>query len=126
MEKLIVKGSKDLPEVSLDAESGILNISGRSLPAEAQDIYVPVLEWVDEYAKKPKEETVLNFELEYCNSFSKKFVLEILNKMRDMKDNGNNVIINWHYEEDDDETLEEANIYQQLSGVEINAIPIKG
>ena len=125
MEKLIVKGSKDLPEVSLDAESGILNISGRSLPAEAQDIYVPVLEWVDEYAKKPKEETVLNFELEYCNSFSKKFVLEILNKMRDMKDNGNNVIINWHYEEDDDETLEEANIYQQLSGIEINAIPIK-
>jgi len=125
MEKLFIKGSEDLPKVSLDAESGILNISGRSLPEETQDIYGPILGWIDEYAKKPREETVINFELEYCNSFSKKFVLEILNKMYDLKDNGKSVTINWHYLEDDEEMLEEGKVYEQLAGLKINTILIK-
>ena len=51
MTKLIIKETHETPAVSLDAESGILEIKGRSLADDIRYFYKPILSWIDNYKK---------------------------------------------------------------------------
>ena len=48
MEVIKIKGSDDTPNVILDAENGMMQISGRSLPEDVAAFYEPILDWFDE------------------------------------------------------------------------------
>jgi len=104
-----IEGTDDTPQVTLDAnpENPFMEISGRSLPEDVVAFYDPILEWLDEYAENPLEKTVLNIKLEYFNTASSKLLLDILLKLEDMSEAGNDVLVRWHYP-DDDEDMEEA------------------
>jgi len=109
MQAIKIQGSDDTPKVILDANSDnpVFEISGRSLPEDVVAFYDPILEWLDEYAQKPLKKTVFNFKLEYFNTASSKLLLDVLLKLEDMHDDGNEVLVRWHYP-DDDEDMEEA------------------
>ncbi len=109
MQVIKIQGSDDTPKVILDANPAepIFEISGRSLPEDVVAFYEPILEWLDDYAKAPLPQTVFNFKLEYFNTASSKLLLDVLLKLEEMYDNGNNVLVRWHYP-DDDEDMEEA------------------
>ncbi len=107
MEVIKIKGTDDTPNVILDAENGIMEISGRSLPEDVAAFYEPILDWFDEYAEGPKSKTVVDFKLVYFNTASSKLLLDILLKLEEMCDNGHEVLVRWHYP-DDDEDMEEA------------------
>ena len=107
MQVIKIKGSDDTPKVILDKEDGILEVSGRSLPEDVVAFYDPILEWLDEYAEDPNEKTVFDFKLEYFNTASSKLILDILLKLEDMADEGRDVLVRWHFP-DDDEDMEEA------------------
>ncbi|MBR2886883.1 MAG: SiaC family regulatory phosphoprotein, partial [Bacteroidales bacterium] len=57
--------------------------------------------------QNPLEKTVFNFKLEYFNTASSKLLLDVLLKLEDMYDAGHDVLVKWHYP-DDDEDMEEA------------------
>jgi len=109
MQAIKIQGSDDTPKVILDANSDnpVFEISGRSLPEDVVAFYDPILEWLDEYAQKPLKKTVFNFKLEYFNTASSKLLLDVLLKLEDMHDDGHDVLVRWHYP-DDDEDMEEA------------------
>lgn len=107
MDVIKIPGTDDTPQVTLDAETPYMEISGRSLPEDVVAFYDPILEWLDEYAESPLENTVFNFKLEYFNTASSKLLLDILLKLEDISDDGNEVLVKWHYP-DDDEDMEEA------------------
>ncbi len=107
MEVIKIPGTDDTPQVTLDAETPYMEISGRSLPEDVVAFYDPILEWLDEYAESPLEKTVFNFKLEYFNTASSKLLLDILLKLEDINDDGNDVLVRWHFP-DDDEDMEEA------------------
>lgn len=107
MEVIKIKGTDDTPTVILDAENGIFEISGRSLPEDVAAFYEPILEWLDEYAQTPNEKTVFDFKLEYFNTASSKLLLDILLKLEDMVEDEKDVLVKWHFP-DDDEDMEEA------------------
>lgn len=109
MQVIKIEGTDDTPKVTLDAnpENPFMEISGRSLPEDVVAFYDPILEWLDEYAENPLEKTVLNIKLEYFNTASSKLLLDILLKLEDMHDAGNDVLVRWHFP-DDDEDMEEA------------------
>ncbi len=104
-----IEGTDDTPQVTLDAnpENPFMEISGRSLPEDVVAFYDPILEWLDEYGENPLEKTVLNIKLEYFNTASSKLLLDILLKLEDMHEAGNDVLVRWHFP-DDDEDMEEA------------------
>jgi len=104
-----IEGTDDTPQVTFDAnpENPFMEISGRSLPEDVVAFYDPILEWLDEYSENPLEKTVLNIKLEYFNTASSKLLLDILLKLEDMSEAGNDVLVRWHYP-DDDEDMEEA------------------
>jgi len=107
MQAIKIKGSDDTPNVILDKENGIFEISGRSLPEDVAAFYEPILNWLESYAEDPMEKTVFNFKLEYFNTASSKLLLDVLLKLEDMYDDGKDVLVRWHFP-DDDEDMEEA------------------
>jgi hypothetical protein len=107
MQAIKIKGSDDTPNVILDKENGIFEISGRSLPEDVAAFYEPILDWLESYAEDPLEKTVFNFKLEYFNTASSKLLLDVLLKLEDMYDDGKDILVRWHFP-DDDEDMEEA------------------
>jgi hypothetical protein len=106
MEALNIQGTDDSPKVILDAENKKMEISGRSLPEDVSTFYKPIIEWVNDYSKHPNPLTVLAFKLDYFNTASSKNILNILLKLKDIQEAGNDVLVEWHYQEDDDDMLE--------------------
>jgi len=107
MRVIKIQGSDDTPKVILDADNNTFEISGRSLPEDVVAFYDPILDWLDEYSQNPLDKTVFNFKLEYFNTASSKLLLDVLLKLEDMYDAGHDVLVKWHYP-DDDEDMEEA------------------
>jgi hypothetical protein len=117
MEVIKIKGTDDTPNVILDAENGIFEISGRSLPEDVAAFYEPILEWLDEYSENPNSKTVFDFKLEYFNTASSKLLLDVLLKLEDMCDDGKDVLVKWHYPDDDEDMQEAGEEYADIVDV---------
>jgi hypothetical protein len=90
--------------------SGRMLLEGRSLPENVTKFYSPLIEWV----RMLKAEVVkLDINLEYLNSASSKKLLELL-KVLDANNNITVLIVNWHYESDDEDALESGQIFEEL------------
>jgi hypothetical protein len=114
MEVIKIKGTDDTPNVILDADSNIIEFSGRSLPEDVVTFYAPVIQWIEEYAKSPNPKTDVIFRLEYFNTASSKVLLDILLKFEDILNNGSEVVIQWYYQEDDEDMQEAGEEYSEI------------
>ncbi len=117
METIKIQGTEDTPRIILDADKELLEISGRSLPEDVAAFYEPVLNWLNEYSESPNEKTVFNFKLTYFNTASSKLLLDILMKLEELHDKGNDVLIRWHYPEDDEDMEEAGEEYADIVDV---------
>lgn len=124
MERLHIKPSKTNPEIIL--ESGRkYSLAGRSIPEDPEEVYGPVMEWFDQYfSTKPEEQTVVEFRLEYLNSGSAKYILEIIKRLKRYHDQGFPVLIKWFYEEEDEAILEQGEIFRDTSKLPFEIIPL--
>jgi len=127
METLSLQGSPKTPTVEMNAETGVIEIKGRSIPENSIDFYRPVVEWLDKYAENPAEETVVNIQLEYFNTSSSKCILDVFKKLETVyKKNGEKgVVINWYYEEDDEDMLEAGEDYQSILKIPFKMIELE-
>lgn len=125
MEPLIIIGTNEIPTIILDQEKELFEITGQSIPEEAITFFTPVMEWFEEYAKKPNKKTHLKIYLEYCNSSSSKAIVDVLEILEDMKKAGHEVEIHWQYMEDDDDLLEMGKEFMSIIEVPFRFIPIK-
>ena len=114
MDVINIQGTDDTPSVVLDKDKGHFEISGRSLPEDVNMFYEPILEWIDKYAEAPNERTEFNFKLEYFNTASSKVILDILLKFEEIAESGKDVVIKWHYHEDEEDMLEAGEEYADI------------
>ncbi|MEF8809977.1 MAG: DUF1987 domain-containing protein [Bacteroidales bacterium] len=124
MESLSIEGTNKTPSVKLDPVSGVIEIKGRSIPENSIEFYRPIVEWLDEYAKNPNKKTRVNVQLEYFNTSSSKCILDIFKKLESLKKSRNEVIINWYYEEDDEDMLESGEDYESIIRIPFKMIEI--
>jgi hypothetical protein len=117
METIKIQGTEDTPKIILDAENELMEISGRSLPEDVSSFYEPVLNWLSEYAENPKKKTIFNFKLTYFNTASSKLLLDILMKLEEMHEKGLDILIRWHYPEDDEDMAEAGEEYADIVDV---------
>jgi hypothetical protein len=101
MPALYHKPTEDEPGIILDAEKNTIEFSGKSLPEDPGSLYGPVLEWAREYAENPNLLTIIDFKLDYFNSSTARFIVEILEIFEDMRHAGHQVRVNWWSHEDD-------------------------
>jgi hypothetical protein len=114
MEVINIKGTEDTPNVILDKENGKFEISGRSLPEDVNMFFEPIMDWIDEYAEDPLDKTVFDFKLEYFNTASSKVILDILLKFEEIVESGKDVLVKWHYHEDEEDMLEAGEEYADI------------
>ena len=117
MEILKIDGTKQTPEINFNPNTGVLIISGRSIPENTFEFFNPVLLWLEEYGQKAQTKTVINVDLEYFNTSYSKYILEIFKRLKNIANDGNDVLVKWFYEEDDEEMMETGEDYEDVSGL---------
>ncbi len=123
---LEIKGTNKTPYIKFDPNTGVLEMKGRSIPENAVEFYKPLVDWLDKYAQDPKEHTVVNVQLEYFNTSSSKCILDVFKKLEDInKQEGKEVVINWYYEEDDEDMLEAGEDYQSILKIPFKMIEME-
>ena len=121
METINLESTKKTPMVLLDP-SGKLRLGGRSIPEDASKFFDEILNWILDYVNAPQDSTVIEIQLEYFNSGSAKYVMQILRELSELIHNGKELKVNWYYEEGDDDILERGEYYASILDVEINFI----
>ena len=116
LKKIEIERGDMYPDVIMDKENGIFEISGISIPQNAREFYTPVLDFLGEYNRDPNEVTHFVFNFRYFNISSSKMILYILYKLRELKESGKTVLVTWCY--DDDDILEAGNDFEHMSRVE--------
>jgi len=124
METLTINGTPKTPEILLNAEKGMLEFKGRSIPENSTEFYKPVFDWINEYSKAPKATTSVKMHLEYFNTSSSKCILDIFKKLEKIKKAGNEVSINWYYDEDDEDMLEAGEDYESIIKIPFKMIEV--
>lgn len=114
MDDLKIEGNKQKPELLFSGDTGVFNISGQSLPENATLLYGPVLEWIEEYAASPAEKTVLTLKMKYYNTASSKMFFSIIKRLNNMHKVGADVLIEWYYQDDDEDMLDAGEYFRDL------------
>ena len=122
MRKLKVDGNKTNPSIDFDGYKGVLEITGRSIPENSIEFYKSLIDWASKYAIEPLPVTTVNIKLEYCNSFSRKFLLELLKTLKPIIKTNQTLNINWFYDQDDEDFKYEGEIFSNLTGLKINTV----
>ncbi len=115
-DELKIDATEDTPKVCFEKKDGILKLSGRSLPEDAFSFYVPVIDWLVEYSKKPQPQTTFTFDLEYFNTASAKQIFKIAGLLSELSKN-NKVIVKWHYDEGDRDMYSSGERFSKLCGI---------
>jgi hypothetical protein len=124
MEPISIAGTPKTPTVNFNS-NGKIEIKGRSIPENSIEFYDPLVKWLEEYLSNPAELTEVNIQLEYFNTSSSKCILDVYKKLEAIYKSGNEVIINWYYEEDDEDMLEAGEDYQSIIKVPFKMIEIE-
>ncbi len=109
MEPLIAEATTYSPGIDFNP-SGKLVLEGRAIPEDAAKLFDPMIEFVDQLET---EEVLFVINLVYFNTASSKKLLELL-KHLDANNKIKQVQINWHFEEGDEDSVETAEIYEEL------------
>jgi len=126
MESISLEGTSKTPTVKFNADNGIIEIKGRSIPENSIEFYKPLVDWLDKYSHTPQKMTQVNIQLEYFNTSSSKCILDVFKKLESIyKKDKNDVIINWFYEEDDEDMLEAGEDYQSILKIPFKMVEIE-
>jgi Domain of unknown function (DUF1987). len=85
---------------------GIIKIRGRGLIGNKSEVTEQIGIWIDEYVTKPAETTYVIIAFEYLNSFCTTILVSILRKFSQVILQSGKLVIQWYYEEDDEDILE--------------------
>ncbi len=125
MENLKIEGSHKnffIPTVDFNATTGICQISGESFLEDTIEFYTPVLDWLETYVDTVKGPIALIIKLTYFNTSTSRSILDILNILKDYQDDGGEVVVNWHFDENDLDMGEDIDDYIIDTGLDIQKI----
>lgn len=106
MERIEKAATEFTPKIVLDDAQNYIEFSGKSYPENTFEFYSPITAWLKEYFDE-KRECNIHLDLEYINSSSLKSFFDIFDIFEaSHEDNGSVVNIKWHYDEDNDISLE--------------------
>lgn len=126
MENLVIEGSTGeyfIPSVNFDAINGKCVISGESYLEDSVAFYEPLLKWLDQYMNEVQGAIEFEFKLTYFNTSSSKRILDIFRVLKEYEKNDYEIKVNWYYEDDDTDILEEIEDFMIISKLHINVIP---
>jgi len=101
MKNFLIKNTLKTPFVNLNADSGLIEFKGRSIPEDARAYFEPIIDWLKDYADNPAFKTIVNFQFEYFNTSTSKWLISVFKLLCEMREADNEVEFNWFYHDDD-------------------------
>jgi len=125
LESLNIEGKSGtffVPSVSFDVNTGDCRLEGESYLENTWEFYDKLTNWLKQYTETSKAIT-FSFKLTYFNTSSSKGILDILFLLKDYEIAGGQVKVKWHYPEDDEDNLAEAEDFIADSELDMELIP---
>lgn len=124
MKELKIPATKNSPEISMSPD-GVIRIKGRSIHENSIEFFKPADEWITEYVMNPADVTCIEVNLEYFNSASAKILINLLQKISYVRLKNKKFVINWYYEEGDQDILEGGEYFSSVLNLPFNFTRIK-
>ena len=124
MDAIQLEATNTTPKVVIDPVANVFEISGESRPENTSKFYTPIVNWFDGYRAslyfqksslgKAKKTSVV-FKLDYFNSTSAKFILDIFFQLERIIKEGYEAEIVWHYDKRDTDMHESGEEFSKLA-----------
>ncbi|MBF0136022.1 MAG: DUF1987 domain-containing protein [Magnetococcus sp. DMHC-1] len=125
MDNIHIKSSERAPAIDFDFSSNQFALQGESYPENVAEFYGPILNKFKEHVTGlAGASLIFDFDLIYFNSSSAKVLMGLFDTLDQVAAKGNKVVINWHFEADDDNMQELGEEFgEELSNAEFNLVP---
>lgn len=102
MDNIRIDATERSPSIDFNFSTNTFSLSGESYPEDISQLYGPVVEALRSHLEGQEGAGItFDFELIYFNSSSAKVLMGLFDILDAAAEN-NTVVINWHYEADDD------------------------
>ncbi len=125
LEPLVRDKKDDTPHTIFDAQQGIFELAGRSLPEDATHFYEPIVAWLAKYAEMPNPNSEFVFRFEYYNTATSRTLIRLFDEIAKIPE----ATVIWYYDpadaEEEGEIDEVAQDLSMLSGIPFDFRPIE-
>lgn len=115
---LELKGTKTTPTIEFDPENGSLLIEGKSSPENSLIFYQPLFDAIRATAQEINFK--VDFKLIYFNTSTVRCLNLLFQILADKKEQGAEITINWHSEDDDLDMIEMGEDFEEISELKFN------
>jgi len=122
IKKIYIEPSEDSPLIHLDKNNLIFDISGPSYAADTYSVYQKVLDWLDE-VNEFNGKLKCKFDFSLLSSASHKMVFEILLKLENLYNSGNDITVDWYYAQFDEDMLEVGEAFSETINLPFDFFP---
>lgn len=119
LEKVHILPTANTPEVLLNPE-GHIKIKGRGLVINKIEIPEQITKWIDAYVDSPPDITNVIIAFEYLNSYITTILVSILLKLLKVNQLNKKIIIDWYFEDGDDDILERGEYISSTYNINFN------
>jgi len=102
-----IKGTNSTPQIVFDSQKGELLIKGKAIPEDPKPVFSEVVSAIKKYSSTPSSQTVVDFDFDYINTSSVKWIFQILEILELMHIDKHPVLIRYWYS--DESILETGN-----------------
>jgi len=121
---LFINGTNDTPEIDFKSNEniiikkkqlkcGLFKMSGISIPFDADTFYFKVIDYLEIFAIQGQM-IIFDFEMDYYNTHSLRYLSKIFSILNDMIKNNKSVMVNWKYRLIDEDIQEIGEDYKEL------------
>lgn len=115
MENLYIEPTEFTPKVNFDIKNRKFELIGTSRPEDVVSFYESIIFKVEKFVNTILENEIntedfnfnLVFDLDYMNSASSKYILQILDYFKKLYLKKASIIVDWYYEDIDDQIFED-------------------
>ncbi|SCA54764.1 conserved hypothetical protein [Candidatus Terasakiella magnetica] len=103
MENVKIAATERSPEIEFDFDSNVFTMRGESYPEDVNEFFGPLMERLESHFEdQDASEIKFTFELIYFNSSTAKILMGLFDLFDETAEAGNKVLVEWRFEEDDD------------------------
>lgn len=122
LKSLLIEATDETPFVHFDVQKCNLTLTGRSMPENAYRFYGPVIEHIKFYSQHMSRQFKVHIELEYYNSSSGRFLLELLGVLQERFKSATECCIYWHVDNEDELMIQKGEELKELLSLPIELV----
>ncbi len=99
VQNLSVPGSQSSPSIRADWNAGVVVMSGESYPENSFELYDQLIQWIDTYLSSLDRSLTLELHLNYLNTSSIRFMIDIFDLLEAAHTAGKQVLVQWMFDD---------------------------